>query len=124
MALPLHTVEGRWSRICFSDDRIILSLEVHDRQPLEAASAESEGPSSPIARRGRGCVSWWGGDVSSSLFSPVLCHDAPPPGGADAGERASLLFFNFHKIPGLPHFTVHPQPSRSLQASRVKRETE
>src|SRR2546427_5782748 len=49
------------------------------RQPRAAASAESEGPSSPITRRERVCVSWWGG-LLHDLSNPVLCHDTPPPG--------------------------------------------
>ena len=42
------------------------------RQPLEAASAESEGPQSPISRRERVCVSWGAGFFT---FSPALCCD-------------------------------------------------
>src|SRR2546425_7317723 len=40
------------------------------RQPLAAASAESEGPFWPINRRERVCVSWGGGFIHA-LSSPV-----------------------------------------------------
>jgi transposase IS116/IS110/IS902 family protein len=47
---------------------------VSSRQTLEAASAESEGPSSPIVMRERVCVSWWGGfrHNLSALYSASI----------------------------------------------------
>jgi hypothetical protein len=65
------------------------------RPPLEAASAESEGPSSPIARRERGCVSW--GVVFVTTFQPWALprHSW----GADAGE----LPLHLVRLPVLAH---------------------
>src|SRR5919199_2052368 len=55
------------------------------RQPRAAASAESEGPSLPITRRERVCVSWRGG-VRHDLS--VLCAAAKLLGG---GRRRGSL---------------------------------
>src|SRR5712692_10076395 len=58
------------------------------RQPLEAASAESEGPFWPISRRERVCVFWGAGFFTSS---PAPCCDTLliPPG--DDFSKSSML---------------------------------